>query len=254
MYENMMEEIENMTAEEQQALLETQFPEEMEKMAAAEIATGELTEALYAYGWLSAERAVAEHDGLDKIASEALEEHEAAEAQVGAIIEAALETLGTAYNEDEVGMHKEAQAAAAVIFEGYSDALEKIAKSKPSKGFMAKMKAYYGKAKKHVGAHSGKYGLGAGAAAGLAGGYMSKKASDMTLGEIVDVVQSVNEVEAGLEKIAKRGAAKGKGLWNKIKGHYGTAKKHVGKHSGKYGLGAGAAGGAVAGRMLADRD
>ena len=59
-----------------------------------------LINSLYAYGALSAERAYAEIEGegdLSKVASaEEIENHENAEAEVGAIIEAAIAELGLA--------------------------------------------------------------------------------------------------------------------------------------------------------------
>lgn len=274
----IIEQLESMSEDELQALLETEFPEEMEKEAAAELVESELTDALYAYGALSAERALAEIEGegdLSKVASaEEIEAHESAESEVAQLIEAAMQELGLADQEDEIELHKTAQACAAVIFEGYSDALEKIAGSQgKSKGVVESVKrlaktvskkvksavsggskagkgkgkgdkTYLGRAKAHVMKHSGKYGLGAGALVGGAAGYgassaMDKKASDMTVGEIMDTIAGISEIDAGIQKLAGKGTAKASRLKQVM--------DHVKKHSGKYGLGAGAVGGATAG-------
>ena len=268
MNEELLNQIESMSEVEIEALLETQFPEELEKQAAAEIAESELAEALYTYGALSAERAIAELEGegdLSKVASEEeIQAHIEAEASVGDAIEAVIAELGLAELEDEVELHKTAQACAAVIFEGYADSLEKIAAKKGSPGMMRRLKDLADSAKKktvsaaeaakkNVLTHSGKYGLGAGLGAGAAGmSLMAKKASDMTVGELVGTIGGIAILDDGIEKLAKRGKGRGQSLMEKMKSGLSKAKssavsaakgtkKHVLKHSGKYGLGAGLA-------------
>ena len=51
MLSDILKEIEQMSAEEKQQLLDTKFPDEVEKLAEAQIAESELVDALYAYGW-----------------------------------------------------------------------------------------------------------------------------------------------------------------------------------------------------------
>ena len=80
-------------------------------------------------------------------------------------------------------------AAAVAIVEGFEQATEedpeKIAKSKllqrarlAYKAARGKVKAAYGKTKEHISKHKGKYGLGAGAAVGLGGGYALGRSRD----------------------------------------------------------------------------
>jgi hypothetical protein len=234
MNEEMLKQIEAMSDADKQALLSTQFPPELEKEANAQIDTSILADSLYTFGFLQGERAFAEVDGLDKLASEDVAAHEAYEKEVSDSIEAALTSLGTAENEDYVEMHKEAQAAAALIFEGYSDAIEKLAKSKA--GFLGKAKSLAkaglkkvqstakGAAKateKHVKKHSGKYGLGGGVLAGAAvTKAMEKKSADLTAAELVDIASDVAlekaaaavAIEEGISKLAARGAVKGEAI------------------------------------------
>ncbi len=283
----LLAEIEQMSEEELTAIMETEFPEELEKQAAAQLAEDGLINALYAYGALSAERAFAEIEGdgdLSKVASaEEIESHENAEAEVGAIIEQAIAELGLAEVEDEVEMHKTAQACASIIFDGYTDTLEKIAKKgKAAAGVGVKLKelgtavsAALSKkknaAKKLIKDHAGKAGLIGGAALG-AGAYkgyqmMDKRASDMTVGELAAAINGVNEIEAGIEKLAKKGSKKGASMLSNLmksigKGKdkvvdmatsgYKATKKSVKNNPGKYGLGAGLVAGA-GGMYGADR-
>lgn len=277
---DIYEKIEKMTDAEKQAVLAADFGEDLEKQAAAEAASEELAGGLYAMGAHIAalELAATEGEELDKTAAEGL----AAEgAEIAAVIDRASEDLGIAELEDSEEIAKEATAAAGLMLAGYVDFLEKKAdkaeeakapgrvkaflesagkslKEKKDKA-MAAAKGAAGKAGEHVKAHSGKYGLGAGAllgatAAGIAMGRkkkgLDKKASaELSLDEISnDVIEQMTIAEVmadGVEKLAAAGeeaskkASKLKEMWAKMKGH-------VGSHKGKYGLGAGMAGGAAA--------
>jgi len=234
----IFEEIEKMTDDEKKALLETQFPEELEKEAAAELDTTLLAEALYNYGWLQAQRSLAEADGLDKVAAEDLAAHEKAEKEVGEQIEACLGALGTHVKDDEIELHKEAQVAAALIFDGFSDCIEAACMDKEAavaaamKGALRKMVAggkrmgrkavSMGKAGLRRGMgmlkkHRGKAALVGGAAGGaLAHKAMSKSSSAMTADELTDLVlekQAAAEVIAeGIDKLAAKGEKKAKKL------------------------------------------
>lgn len=238
-----IEEIENMTPE-QIAQLEqavAALPEEQVKEAQAAVDRELLADALYQYGWLQAERqfATCEGDGdLSKVASaDVIKTHEEQEALVQENIETLVNELGIEGIEDEVEFAKEAQAAAGLIFNGYTDALEKIAAAKPAmfKKFLGKakgaMKDLHAKgkdmaakgmsvAKKHgkkalhaVKKHPGK-AMGAAAGLGLAAGAMAhkkmeKKASDMSVEELHEEFARITEIEAGLDKLAAYAAKKG---------------------------------------------
>lgn len=281
MLNDILKTLEGMTEAEKQDILNTEFPAELEKQAAAHIDAEQLREALYNYGWLAAERAVAEEDGLDKVASEDLEAHDQAVEECGQAIEDLLTDLGTAEIEDTAELHKEAQVCASIMFDGYSDFMDKLAaskgkaamgaikgalksvKSKLSKGVAAGQKKGK-KALKMIRKHPGKAALIAGGAA--AGGYagkkgmdhMKKKASDASVLEMAQAVAEIqgyenellSEVTEGVEKLAAKGGNKAaeflKKHYGKAKEMAGAAKKSVKKHKGLYGLGAGAAGGAAA--------
>jgi hypothetical protein len=255
---NIFEQVEQLSDTDKKALLETQFPEELEKEAAAELDSHLLADALYSYGYLQGERELAEVDGLDKVAAETVQAFEAAEQEMGEQIDACLGSLGTAEGDDVAELHKEAQAAAALIFEGFSDCLEKQAAA----GHMAKLKgAVKGGLKKLEGAAK-KHGKGAagGAAAGAAGGYMAKKhmdkkASDMTIGEIRDVIfeeaAAAAVINEGVEKLASKGAGKAASMMAKLKGGAKAADKYVKGNAKKYMAGAGLLG-AAAGRASKD--
>jgi len=241
----IFEEVDKMTEDQKKELLNTTFPEELEKEAAAEVETTLLADALYTYGWLQGQRSLAEVDGLDKVAADDLKAHEAAEKQASDQIESCLTALGTPDLEDPIQLHKEAQVAAALIFEGFSDSVENAcmdkeaaasylgkAKAMASKG-LAKMKGAAGAAA-HKGAkagrkamglakkHKGKLMGGAAIAGGLYAGkkYMEKKSSEWTPEDIVEIASEValdkqsmiNEIADGVEKLAAKGAAKGKKL------------------------------------------
>lgn len=263
MLKEALEGIEKMTDAEKASLLATTFPEELEKQAAADIASHELAEALYAYGALKAEGAVAEEEGVEKIAAEAIAEHNEALENVDAVIEERLNILGVAATEDPIEFHKEAQAAAGLIFAGYSETLEKLA----AKGKAGAIKSMLGKAHKAakdagkaVVKHKGKAALGAGGiAAGVYGAkkLMDKKASEASIGDIIDAIDvrdayfsSLQDVEAGVEKLAAAGAGMGEKLMKSLKGGAAATGAHLKKHKGLYGAGAGgAAAGFGAGRL-----
>jgi len=212
----------SLTEEDVQSILNTQFPEELEKQAAAELASEDLAQALYAFGAYQADRELAEVDGVEKVAAEQTEEFDSAEAEIANAIEEALEASGVLDSEDELTVQKEAQAAAGLIFAGYSAQIEKIAEeAKEVPGKMAKVKAalvkmqesakaHAAKAKGHVGAHAGKYGLAAGIVGGIAAKHMhdkhmSKKASELSVDELTGQVLAklavAQEIELGVEKL-----------------------------------------------------
>jgi hypothetical protein len=262
---NIFEQIEKMTDAEKKALLETQFPEELEKEASTELDATLLADALYNYGWLQAQRAMAEENGLDKVAAEDLAAHEQAEKEVGEQIEACLNSLGTHLTDDTSELHKEAQVAAALIFDGFSDCIEtatldkeaavKIASIKgmalkhlakgrkaavgAGKAAMRGMKRGYGKAKGLVMKHRGKAGLGAGLLAGAAAHKaMSKSSSALSAEELVDLASDValekqamiDLVVDGIDKLAAKGEKKGKKL---MEAHKASSKSSKSSASSK---------------------
>lgn len=246
MLTNMIAEVEAMSDEDKKALLETQFPEEMEKEAEAHIDTMGLAESLYNYGYMQGELAVAEVDGFDKIASEDLKAHEESMNSTGEDIDQFLENLKVSELEDSTELHKQAQAAAGLIFQGYVDALEKTAAPLKLKKLMGQAHKKMKAAGKHIMKHKGKY-IGGSAAIG-AGAYgakklMEKKASEATIGDIIEAIDvrdiaisQAAEVEAGVEKLAAKGAKAGSEFLKKIRGAAESAAKTVGKE-GKAGWG-----------------
>lgn len=266
-------EIEGMSAEQKQSLLNTAFPAELEKQAEAQLASGDLADSLYALGGLYADQALAAADGVEKIAAEQQQEFDAAEKEISDAIDAGIEATGLNAIADESEMHKEAQAAAGLILAGYVDYLDKVAAADGGK--LSKVKAMLGKAKDavkgaakkshaHVMKHKGKYALGAGAAGGAAGMHlknkMEKKAADLTVEQISDTILEKLATDAvvdeSFEKIAGAGLEKAKAFaakhYAKAKGAASAAGAHVKKHSGKYGLAGGVAAGA-AGAHLASK-
>lgn len=260
MYEDILK---DMTEEQATELLNTQFPEELEKEAEAELDRAALADNLYSYGWLQAERAIAEVESegdLSKVASEEeVQAHEAAEEQVKEAIESLVASTGVADIEDAAELEKEAQAAAAFIFEGWSDCFEKTAAKgkllksvkKTLSSAKSKMEEAASKAKAAVKKHRGKAGLAAGLAAGYGGtALMSKKSSDATVGEITEAVlsrlDSIAIANEGVEKLAARGGKKGADLAKKLKGYGEKALAAAKKHRGKSMLGAGLLAGAAA--------
>jgi hypothetical protein len=248
--------IEQMSVEELQTILETQYPEELEKQAEAAIATEELGQVLYAYGAVMADREYAGFGGdLSKEASEQLGQ---AETEIEGLVNTYVDALGLAHIADQVELHKEAQAAAGIILEGYLDQLEKIAMETGKHGgkrdilgaggaALEKVKGGVGKVVEMAKAHPGKAGLVGAGAAGLAAlGYhmgkkrkekeseMGKTASvDDLAGEVITRIAELQEIEAGLDKLAGQGMEKAKEIAKKIGKHPATA--------GVAGLGAGAA-------------
>ena len=247
MFEDLMNEIEGMTEEQKQELLAIQFPEKLQKQANAQIDTGLLADALYTYGWLQAERNVAEEVGLDKVASADLEAHEAAEKECGEQIEACLEALQIHNEEDSAELHKEAQVAAALIFDGFSDRMEEFSKEAAwhkalVEGAKKHVDALAEKAKAHAGAmgakakalgirikeeaatHSHadkvKKGLaGAAVAAGAYGAYrgakhlmkkdeMSKQSSELSVGELIELTSEAVMEKQAMESVVFGGIEK----------------------------------------------
>jgi len=263
--------IEKMSPEEQKKFLNLELPEELEKEAAAEVAEADFQNALYAYGALTADVEIeSEEAGEAGLSKEASENFSAAEAEIAEAIENGYSELGLDEVESDEELHKTAMAAAALIFEGYCDQMEKVAKGKV-KGFMGAMKKHMGRAAekakalgsaamKHgkkgvalVKKHPGKAGLiAAGTAAAGYGAHrmMKKKADELTAAELVDMAlekqATLDVIADGVEKLAAHGKGKG--------GMIAKGLKHLKAHGKKHGkmYGAGAAGGVagyLAGRM-----
>jgi hypothetical protein len=110
--------------------------------------------------------------------------------------------------------------------------LEKEAEGEAAKA-PGRMRRAYDATKGHIGRHTGKYGLGAGIAAGAGGALLARKLLAKKAADIL-----AEEIEKDAE-----GASR-------IRRVYEATKGHIGRHTGKYGLGAGAAAGA-GGALLA---
>lgn len=281
MNEEIMQLIENMSEEEAQAILNTEFPPELEKQAEQAVAEAELVDALYAYGALLADRevAMAEIEEGEDLSKEASEQFAAADEEIGQALEAALEASGTLETESEADLHMRAQVAAGVMADGYVDKLEELSQTKTAavKKSLKKMvsaikgaaKKMTSAAKKHGKKHGGKAALFAG---GMAAEYgrrklMDKKASEISADELLSMIEEEREVreviEQGFDKLAAKGKA---GMMKTMKGliakgkktalkSYAAAKKGVVSAAkstpGK--VGAGAAIGAAAGYMAAKK-
>ena len=121
----------------QQALLDTQFSPEIEKLAEAHLASESAIEVLRAYGASLAEEMLMSHTDQDEELSKTASENKVA---VAAQVEEALTDLGAhAYEQEseldeaelaEV-MHKEAKAAAWAIAEGYFGEIEAAMEANP---------------------------------------------------------------------------------------------------------------------------
>jgi hypothetical protein len=260
--------IEQMSEADRQALLATEFPEELEKQAEAELAENDLADAFYAYGAMTADLEIeACEAGEAGLSKEASAEFEAADQEISAAVEAGLIALGLDQIEDDVELHKQAMAAAAIIFEGYTDQIEKVAvKGGKEKGLVASVKGHVGAAAtkaskavkgfgKHVAKHPGKAGMlgAAGMAAGYGVGRLAhkKEASAVTVEELIDLTlqkqATLDIIADGIEKLAAHGGKKGKHLATVLKKVKGFGKHH-GAHIGAAGAAGGAAG-YLAGRM-----
>jgi hypothetical protein len=275
--DHILEAIGKMTDEQKAELLATEFPAELEKEAAAELDMQNLADAVYTYGYLCAERGIAEADGIDKVAAEAVAAHDTAVQETEATIDSLVEGLGFAKIEDESELHKQAQGLAQFMFAGYSDCIDKVAADGKAMGAIHKMmhsaKSHLGKGKKSAIKLMKRHGKGAagGAAAGAAGGYfakkhMDKKASDLTAAELIsDVVEGIalsqaesasvdSTVTEGVAKLASAGASKAAALGEKLKKHFGKAKDLGKKHGAGalVGAAAGGAAGFAAGRHKKD--
>jgi hypothetical protein len=279
--QKIAEAMDKMSKEDLQAILDTEFDSELEKEASDNLAQADLENALYAYGAYQADLEVmSEEAGEEGLSKEASAEFETADQEISEAIESGIVELGLDNIEDDVELHKTAMMAATLIFEGYTDQMEKWAKEskKAGKG----LKGLYGAVKKRVGhvaekakehamkagkhagklakKHGGKAGLVAGGAALAYGGmkaheHMKKQSSELTAGELVDLTLSkqaaVEVIADGIEKLAARGAGKA-GMLAKGMGHVKAFhKKHLAGH-GKHMAAAGAAG-AVGGGLLAHR-
>lgn len=265
--------IEGLTEEEAAELLATEFPEELEKEAAAEAAEYDLQNVLYAYGAMIADLEAATENDEEEFTKEAAAAFEEADTELSLAIEEAIIDSGVDQIEDEVEMHKTAMAAATVIFEGYSDQLEKLAKKgNPGmwKSMTKALKKGYGQAKdkvvagykaskKHLQAQGKSYATHG--AAGLAGAALlhgankmqEKQASEMSLDEIAAYTlqkqATVDVVVDGIEKLAARGKGKGNMLAKALK----ATKKHLKAHGKAYATHGAAAGVGGMGAYLAHR-
>lgn len=261
MLDNVLGNLEKMTEAQQAELLNTQFPEELVKQAEAEVDAMTLVEACKSLGSMRAERELAEAEGLDKVASaEDLAAHEAAMVEVGEDIDTLIGNLGLANAEDPIAMHKEAQAAAGFIFQGYVEALEKVAAGKGHEmvsKMIHKAKGAMHHAGAHVKAHKGKYALGL-ATAGVAGAgahhAMKKKASEVTVEELMSAfdardnfAEGIVELEQNFDKMANAAVEMGKKMHGKLKEYGGKAVELAKKHKGHAAAGgAGLVGGYLA--------
>lgn len=285
---NIEQILENMTQEEVEQLMATDFGADLEKQASAELAQSDLAEALYTYGAFIADSEVSATEDLSKEAS--AEQAELAQ-EIAVALEEALNESGLLETDSTVELHKEAQAAAGIIFQGYADQIEKIAEeAKTEPGRAAKAKKWLGdkmkavkdsKVGKHLAANKGKYGAGAAGLAALGAGayaykkHHEKKASEITASELSAIVQEEQMTDSviadGLSKLANAGEQEAvkKGMGEKMKAAYESAKqrtkdfaskvkgsaagKHIGAHAGKYGLGAGMALGGLAAHMASKK-
>lgn len=241
-----------LSEEQVQQLMDLEVPEEIEKEAADEAASQDLQDALYAYGAFQADLEVeAEAAGEAGLSKEASADFAEAEQEIAQAIEAGVQELGLDQIEDEAELHKQAMAAATLIFEGYTDQLEKVAAKGGKLKALAAMVRKRGRAasKKiyvHVGKHKNAYlrNAATGALGYGAGRMMQKKASELTAQELVELTlqkqAAVDVVCEGVEKLAAHAVKKAL-----------KAAKALGKKHGKtVGIGAGAGlAGYVAGRM-----
>lgn len=268
--------VEGMSEADKAAVLGTEFPVELEKEAAAELAETDLVDALYAYGAMTADYELEATDG--ELNKEAAADMEAAEQEISEAIEESVVASGLDQVEDEVELHKKAQASAAIIFQGYCDQIEKVAgiatrAKQVSKLLSSKAKAGMKVAKKGLnkgvaaakdaGAAAGKHvkknksaymaaagGAALGAGAMAAKKHMDKKASELTIDEltveVLNRMDAVEVVEEGIDKLAGLGAKAAK----KAKSLLSKGQKHIKAHGKKYlAGGAGAATGALAMHM-----
>ena len=281
--------MEKMSEEELQAILDTEFDAELEKEASAdldaEVAQDGLVDALYAFGAMTADYEL--EAGLGELSKEATENFAQVESEISAAVEQGVQALGLDDLDDEVELHKQAQAAAAIIFAGYTDQLEKVAegedKAAPGPGKWEKVKGFATKAKEkvekawgatkrgaghvsgaakkaggHLNAHKGTYGAGA-AGLALGAGAMAlkkrheKKASEMDInelaGEVLCKMDVVEVVESGIEKCAGRG----KDAMDKMKAFGKGVGAHANRNKARYGAGAGGAAAGAMGMHLARR-
>lgn len=277
----LQERIEKMSDEEKAQLLATEFDTELEKEAAAELAQSDLVDALYAYGAYVADREV---ESTEELSKEATAEFDAAHAEITAAIEQGLMETGAMDTDDTQELHKQAQVAAAIVFAGYTDQIEKLAadegkmgklkkfmgdkasKAKDAaKNLAGKAKGAAGKAAAHMGKHKGKYGAGAAALAAGAGALAYRKKMEKKAGEIsyeemreqmIEDAQLDQVVFDGIAKLAGMGekavALKGKAVdgmkagFAKMKAS--KAGQHVAANKTKYMVGGAALGGAALGR------
>ncbi len=253
--------IENLTDAQKEAILSEELPAEIEKEAAAEVAEADLQNAFYAYGALQADMEIEaeENDGLSK---EASERFDSATSEIEAAIDQGVQELELDQIEDTVEMHKVAMASAALIFEGYCDQMEKLAKG--GKGFMPKVKGVAKTVKKHfmkgvekakelgesgvemakkhktplIGAASAAAGYGAGRLHAAHKKEASELVSDPNFLDIL--TEAVLEKQAaadviveGIEKLAARGKHKAGMLAKAMHGVKAFHKKHLAPHAGK---------------------
>jgi hypothetical protein len=149
---------------EQQTLLDTQFPPEIEKLAEAQLASLDAVEALREYGASMAEEMLMSYaDGSDELLKTASENKTALTEKV----EAALKTVGensyeaeAELTEEQLGeaLHKEAQAAGYLIAEGFFAEINSALQENPELVKEAAKAGFMKKVQKAVGKHSAKMG------------------------------------------------------------------------------------------------
>jgi hypothetical protein len=258
-----------------------QEAEELAKVAAENFES--LADALYAWGAFQADM----NHGISVIAEEELDKTASELENIGGELAQNLEdcfaAVGVDQIDDEVLLHKEAAAAAGLIFQGYAEQLEKIAEdvakaADPAtkkkftdslKDLGQRLKAKGGELGEHMNKNRGKWGAGAAAAAGAVGAgayYMKKKrgqektasAADLDLDQITEAVierlEVENEVFEHIDELSKTAASMGERLgtaWKGVKdraGQVGTsARDAYTRHKGKIHVGGAAAAGAGAG-------
>lgn len=285
--------MENMSEEELQAILDTEFDAELEKEAAAEldaeVAQENLVDALYAFGAMTADYEL--EAGSGELSKEAAESFAQAESEISEAVEQGVVALGLNDMEDEVELHKQAQAAAAIIFAGYTDQLEKVAEGEEKAGAWKKTKDYVtGAAKKvkekaegagkyvaekakaaggkmkagagHVGAHlkakKGLYGAGA-AGLALGAGAMAmkkrheKKASEMGIEELAGEVLCKMDVVDVVSDGIEKCAGWGESAGKKMDSFARGVAHHAKSYKKHYAAGAGGAAAGALGMHLKHR-
>lgn len=223
-----IEQLNAMSEAEIEALMATEVPEELQKIAQTEVVANDFAQALYAYGTMIAQAELAE-EGED-LSKEAQEKNEEEAATISAIMEEGFNTL-IAPIEDPVELQKEAHAAAEIIHQGYEDTIHEVIKEAAKKEEPGTLGKAWEKTKKYVsdadkkvtGAIAGDgsnkarvavskhYGKGLGAAAALGGlAYAYKKHQDKKMDKTASAEMTVEDlafiagITSEIEKIAAK--------------------------------------------------